>query len=184
MHDFITKSSLLLPLTGICAGSFNRRAESSARGRRMKSFLLLRDCHLGQAWDTLAGAERSECLRVLPESLQLPPKSNLWHLSILMWCSSLYSSGVWGCVMFCEVPMSSFPFSFKWINWGEHAKWLSNTYKKGILTPTTVTRHKASFIRLGSRMVDFHLGWAEVFNFQACWCNIFYRFLYFVCVIY
>lgn len=132
----------------------HRRAESTARGQRMKPLLLLRDCH---------GAESSECLRVLPQSLQLPPSPTGAHLPILTWLSSLrYLSSLSTCIIFCEIPKCPFPFSFKWIkNWGERAIWLTFIYKKLILTPTTVTGHTARFLRLVSGMVDSHLGWAD-----------------------
>lgn len=46
----------------------------------MKSLLLLTDCHVGQACNTLTEAKNSECLCVLLESPKLPLKSNLWPL--------------------------------------------------------------------------------------------------------
>lgn len=95
------------------------------------------------------------------------------HLSVLIQLSSLnYSSSVRLCDVLWSIKVS-FPFSFKWIkNWGEHAKWLTSTYRKVTLTPQSPD--KASFLRLVSGMVD--QGWAEVFNFQACWCDTFYGF--------
>lgn len=48
----------------------------------MKSLLLLRDRHLGQARDTEAGAESRVSLRLLPESLQLTLSPVYGHLII------------------------------------------------------------------------------------------------------
>lgn len=148
----------------------------------MKSLLLLR----AVIWDrheTRAEVGSKECLQVLPESLQLPTNSTLWphgcHLSLDSFHLSVTLSSVCVCVCltFFEVPKHSFPFSFKCTKkWGEHAKWLTSTHKKVILASTAVTGHKASFLGLVSGMVDFHLGWTEVFKLHTCWCDIFYGF--------
>lgn len=47
------------------------------------------------------------------------------------------------------------------------------------LIPMAVPGHKVGFLRIVTGMVAFYFELAKVFNFQACWCDILNRILFF-----